>query len=207
MAAGRRVRLTTSPPSLSLLCRKCGSLDPPWRLTSLWASKACYRDSLARKADLTAICEPIVYRRCGNLDVSLPYGSPRPVTGIAWRVRLTSPPSVSRLCTEDVGASTSHNPMGLHSLLLYRTCDTVRPRNSVCLVTSARNPPARKLQVAFNWVTDVFVSWVRATSAPATQWRCEMRITRLPIREHGHRGVRLASLVCSEVQGTFSSGR
>jgi hypothetical protein len=34
------------------------------------------------------------------------------------RVRLTNlPPSVSRLSRENVGASTSHNPMGLHGLL------------------------------------------------------------------------------------------
>jgi hypothetical protein len=34
------------------------------------------------------------------------------------RVRLTTlPPSVSRLSTENVGASTSHNLMGLHGLL------------------------------------------------------------------------------------------
>jgi hypothetical protein len=33
------------------------------------------------------------------------------------RVRLTLPPSVSRLSRENVGASTSHNPMGLHYLL------------------------------------------------------------------------------------------
>jgi hypothetical protein len=29
----------------------------------------------------------------------------------------TSPPSVNRLSTQNVGASTSHNPMGLHGLL------------------------------------------------------------------------------------------
>jgi hypothetical protein len=35
-----------------------------------------------------------------------------------WRLRLTiKPPSVSRLPRENVGASTSHNPMGLHGLL------------------------------------------------------------------------------------------
>jgi hypothetical protein len=34
------------------------------------------------------------------------------------RVRLTTlPPSVSRLSRENVGASTSHNPMDLHGLL------------------------------------------------------------------------------------------
>jgi hypothetical protein len=34
------------------------------------------------------------------------------------RVRqTTSPPSMSRLCKENVGASTSHSPKGLHGLL------------------------------------------------------------------------------------------
>jgi hypothetical protein len=47
---------------------------------SLWGVKG----GPARKADnVTAICESIIYRKCGSLDVSQTYGPSCPVAGTA----------------------------------------------------------------------------------------------------------------------------
>jgi hypothetical protein len=40
---GQRIRLTTSPTFVNGLSGKCGE---PWHLATLWASTACYRDSI-----------------------------------------------------------------------------------------------------------------------------------------------------------------
>jgi hypothetical protein len=59
---GDKERLARKADNLTSICEPTVyKMWEPRRLTTLWASTACYRDNLARKADnLTAISEPIV---------------------------------------------------------------------------------------------------------------------------------------------------
>jgi hypothetical protein len=92
-------------------------------------------------------------------------GSPQPLTKmntrslsgdkVRLRLRLTTlPPSVSRLSRQNVGTSTSHNPMGLHGLLhgcMY-----------VCMYVCIRGGPIGPCTATYSglFVTGIAGGWV-----------------------------------------------
>jgi hypothetical protein len=122
----------------------------PRRFTTLWASTACYRDSLARKGTLTLVLASpalsdwgksrlraqdihgrsiratevrrgLLQCECNGQQAIVCYGREYKrrwgLLQCERTLRLTtSPPSVSD-CLENVGFSTSHNPIGLYGLL------------------------------------------------------------------------------------------
>jgi hypothetical protein len=81
----------------------------------------------ARKPDnLTAICEPIV-RNCGSLDISKPYGSSRPVTGIALPFLNHKSLDLPKICIEPKTCDSSSSV----------SCDWNTSRSLTYLMSSA----------------------------------------------------------------------
>jgi hypothetical protein len=71
----------------------------------------------ARKADnLKAICEPIVWRKCGRLDVSQSYGPTRSVTGITLLFYLVEPGISESQAAEGLKPHNTPHSLGLDSV-------------------------------------------------------------------------------------------
>jgi hypothetical protein len=58
------------------------ALEPIQPLTKINTRNLHEDKGRSARDKLTAICEPIVKTKCGNLDVSNLYGTPGPVTGV-----------------------------------------------------------------------------------------------------------------------------